>query len=64
MVDEDDNLKPEQAGELVSRPPSVEDLVELCSELNRQEVRYLVLGGFAIRSAGYPRVAHEGEHAS
>ena len=55
MVDEDDNLNPGEDGELESRPPSVEDLVELCKELNRRQVRYLVLGGFAIRNAGYPR---------
>jgi hypothetical protein len=30
----------------VSRPPSVEDLVRLCSELNAQGAKYIVIGGF------------------
>lgn len=40
---------------LVSREPSTEDLVDLCRELNRLGANYLVVGGFAIRSAGYFR---------
>ncbi len=39
----------------VSRPPSVEDLVRLCSELNAKGAQYLVVGGFAVRGAGYIR---------
>lgn len=38
-----------------SRAPSVEDLVNLCRELNDREARYIVIGGFAIRGAGYIR---------
>ncbi len=38
-----------------SRPPSVEDLVNLCRELNDKGAGYLVVGGFAIRGAGYIR---------
>ena len=49
---EDDNP---QAGELASREPSVEDLVALCRRLRDLGARYLVVGGFAIRSAGYAR---------
>lgn len=41
--------------ELVSRDPTVTDLVNLCRELNQRGCRYLVCGGFAIRAAGYPR---------
>ena len=41
--------------ELEAREPSVEDLVELCARLNAQGARYLVIGGFAIRAAGYDR---------
>lgn len=48
---EDDH--PEE--ELESREPSVEDLVALCGELNSRGARYLVVGGFAIRGAGYIR---------
>ncbi len=40
--------------ELVSREPSVEDLVQICRELNARGARYIVVGGFAIRQAGYP----------
>ena len=42
-------------GELSSREPSVEDLVELCRELNARGARYSVIGGFAMRAAGYDR---------
>lgn len=48
---EDD--QPEEG--LESREPSVEDLVALCGELNSRGARYLVVGGFAIRGAGYLR---------
>ena len=41
--------------ELESREPSVEDLVALCRELNSRGARYVVVGGFAIRGAGYMR---------
>ena len=51
MVVEDDY--PE--GGLESREPSVEDLVNLCRELNAHGARYLVVGGFAVRAAGYIR---------
>jgi len=49
---EDDHPAPE---ELESREPSVEDLVELCRQLNARGSRYVVVGGFAIRNAGYVR---------
>ena len=41
--------------ELTSRAPSTEDLVNLCRLLNGSETKYLVIGGFAIRGAGYGR---------
>jgi hypothetical protein len=41
--------------ELESREPTVEDLRDLCRELNQRQARYVVVGGFAIRAAGYPR---------
>lgn len=49
-----ENADPEEEG-LRSRDPTLEDLAELCTHLNRLEARYLVIGGFAIRSAGYNR---------
>jgi hypothetical protein len=38
-----------------SRQPTVEDLLELCRELNARGAKYLIVGGFAIRGAGYIR---------
>ena len=40
---------------LASREPTVEDLRDLCRELNRGGANYVVVGGFAIRAAGYIR---------
>ena len=40
---------------LESREPSVEDLVQLCRHLNDSGARYIVIGGFAMRAAGYDR---------
>lgn len=37
------------------REPTLEDLVKLCGALNQAGARYLVVGGFAIRAAGYTR---------
>jgi hypothetical protein len=41
--------------ELIPRDPSVEDLVRLCRHLNELDAKYLVVGGFSIRNAGYSR---------
>jgi hypothetical protein len=38
-----------------SRIPTVEDLVVLCDSLNRYEVKYIIIGGFAIIHFGYIR---------
>ncbi len=51
---ENEDATPEQ-GELVSRSPEEIDLVNLCRELNQRGARYIVIGGFAIITAGYPR---------
>jgi hypothetical protein len=40
---------------LESREPTLEDLRDLCRALNEREARYIVIGGFAIRAAGYNR---------
>jgi len=48
----DDHPPPEG---LESREPSVEDLVKLCQGLNERGARYVVIGGFAVRAAGYDR---------
>jgi len=39
-----------------SRAPRRTDLSRLCSELNRLGARYIVVGGFAIIEAGFPRL--------
>ena len=41
--------------ELESREPTVEDLRDLCRELNQRGARYVVIGGFAMRAANYNR---------
>jgi len=38
------------------RTPERGDLSRLCAELNRLEARYVVVGGFAIIEAGFPRL--------
>jgi hypothetical protein len=51
MVMEDDRpSKP-----LESREPSVEDLRDVCRELNQRGAKYEVIGGFAMRAANYLR---------
>lgn len=40
---------------LISRPPEEKDLANLCRVLNELGARYLIVGGFAIIHAGYPR---------
>jgi hypothetical protein len=52
MVMENDH--PAKEG-LEPREPTVEDLTNLCRELNRLGVRYVVVGGFAMRAAGFVR---------
>jgi len=53
MVMEDANPYEEEG--LISREPTVEDLADLCRRLNELGARYMVIGGFAIRGAGYVR---------
>jgi len=44
-----------QEGELSSRAPTEEDLVNLCRVLNQLGARYLIVGGFAVMYSGYAR---------
>jgi len=46
---------PEQ-GELEPRPPTMEDVLALCTRLNGLGAKYLIVGGFAIIQAGHPRM--------
>jgi hypothetical protein len=41
--------------EIEPREPTVEDLRNLCRELNRRGARYVVVGGFALLAANYNR---------
>jgi hypothetical protein len=50
-----DETSDEEESELVSRDPTLSDVVALCRELNQRGARYLVCDGFAIRTAGYVR---------
>ena len=52
-----DDATPENypEGELTPRMPSLEDVLDLCRELNRQGAKYIIIGGFAVRAAGYVR---------
>jgi len=49
----DNDIPSEEA--LISRAPTLDDVVALCRELNAREAKYVVVGGFAVISAGYPR---------
>ncbi len=40
---------------LEPREPTVEDLRDLCRELNERGAKYIVIGGFAMRAANYNR---------
>ena len=53
MVDSDAG----QEGE--SRPPTLEDLLHLCSELNRLGAKYIVVGGMAIIRLGFARATED-----
>ncbi len=43
------------SSELESREPTVEDLRDLCRELNLRGAKYVVIGGFAMRAANCNR---------
>lgn len=36
-----------------SRPPQLADLISLCRSLNREAVRYVIVGGMAMIQAGF-----------
>ena len=49
MVNQDDGAAAE------SRPPTLEDLLTLCRELNARRAKYVVIGGMAMIQAGFVR---------
>ena len=55
-MDDSENC-PSRGGEgLEPRAPAIDDLVDPCRVLNGLGARYVVVGGFAIRRAGYNRM--------
>ncbi|MBS3933246.1 MAG: hypothetical protein KGZ35_02735 [Truepera sp.] len=44
---------------LESRPPTTEDLIHLCRELNRLEAKYVVIGGMAVNQHGLVRATED-----
>lgn len=50
-----DDAPPDSSAELTPRPPQREDVIRICRELNRLGASYVVVGGFAVIEAGYPR---------
>jgi len=50
-----DDGPPRTDPDLASREPTLEDLRDLCRALNDRGARYVVIGGFAMRAAGYIR---------
>jgi hypothetical protein len=55
-MDDQDAGAERPAENLISRPPTEEDLVSLCRELNQRGAKYVVVGDFAVIAAGLPRV--------
>lgn len=53
MVDEDDGAA------LESRPPTLDDLIELCRRLNEEGAEYVVIGGMAILQLGFVRATED-----
>lgn len=43
----------------VSRPPTVDDLVAVCRELNEKGVKYILIGGLAMNYYGYTRATQD-----
>src|SRR4051794_35597680 len=52
----DRTAHPERGGAEEPRAPKRGDLSALCAELNRLGAKYLVVGGFAVIEAGFPRL--------
>ena len=49
----------EDHGPLESRPPTKEDFLELCRNLNDKKVEYIVVGGMAVIQHGYLRATED-----
>lgn len=55
----DEPAHPPGSPEESPRTPGRDDLTRLCGELNRLGARYVVVGGFAIIEAGFPRLTQD-----
>ncbi len=55
----DEPAHPPGSPEESPRTPRRDDLTRLCGELNRLGARYVVVGGFAIIEAGFPRLTQD-----
>lgn len=44
---------------LESRPPTLDDLIFLCRELNHEQAKYVVVGGMAIIQQGFVRATED-----
>ena len=53
MVDQDDGAA------LESRPPTLDDLIDLCRRLNEEGAEYVVIGGMAILQLGFVRATED-----
>lgn len=42
-----------------SRPPTIDDLLAICKELNEKDVKYVLIGGFAMNYYGFPRATED-----
>lgn len=49
----------DEGNDQYSRSPEIEDLKELCRSLNESEVKYLLIGGFAVILHGYVRATKD-----
>jgi len=41
------------------RPPTIDDLVNVCKKLNEEGARYIIIGGFAVNYYGFPRATED-----
>ncbi|MBI2876957.1 MAG: nucleotidyl transferase AbiEii/AbiGii toxin family protein [Candidatus Tectomicrobia bacterium] len=42
-----------------ARPPTIEDLLKLCQRLSQEQVKYVLIGGFAMIYHGMPRATED-----
>jgi hypothetical protein len=52
-------MDPENAQPLESRPPTLDDLLALCRQLNAAGAKYMVIGGMAVIQHGFVRATED-----